>query len=272
MRRAILYQLEAEGSGSLEGLVEEVRLAEQLGIDGAWCLPGAGESGDWRLGAPVVWLAALADRTHRIRLGWGLAGLLPPTRPPIRIAEQAASLDLASAGRLDVAFLPGVGHALQHEPDWDEGVRMLVDMWAAPRFSWTSERFEVPPVDVVPKPRQQPHPRLWMIGWSAEHARLAGGLGLALLDVSGGQDEQLEGQRAAYLAAWEESEAIDRVGEAFFAAALDGEGDGEALARLRVWEDLGFDQAVLRLALAEGDGERRRDLIRSLESGSVALH
>ncbi|MEZ4290812.1 MAG: LLM class flavin-dependent oxidoreductase [Myxococcota bacterium] len=152
MQRALLYQVGDPGPEGFETMREELRLAESLGLDAVWCFPNAGEAGDFGEGAPAIWLAALAPSTERIRLGWGLPGLLPPMRPPIREAEQAASLDIAASGRLELALLPVGALEGTDERPWDEGLRMLVAMWEAPVFSWASERFRVAPVSVVPRP------------------------------------------------------------------------------------------------------------------------
>lgn len=273
MQRGLLHQLAPGDTRSLDELVEEVQLAEQLGIDAFWCLPGAGEAGDFRLGAVELWLAALAGRTERIRLGWALPGLTPPDRPPIRIAEKAAFLDQASAGRLDLAILPDQGREGLAAPRWDEGVRMLVAMWDQPQFSWTSPRFDVPPVDVLPKPVQRPHPPVWLVGWSLEHAMRAGIGGLGLFDVSGAEDEILEMHREAYLDSRREADPNDLASVSAFAVALDlpsgdetGEArdDGELAERLARFDALGFDQAVLRIAPLEGGHEGTKARIRLL--------
>lgn len=264
----------------IDRLSEEAMLAEELGLESLWFLPEAGEAGDFRLGAPEFWLAALAARTKRIRLGWGLAGLTPPQRPPIRTAEQVGSLDLACAGRLDVALLPVAAVEPEEEPsastepppDWDEGIRMLVDMWDRPSFSWTSPRFEVPPVDVLPKPVQTPHPPLWLVGWSIEHARLAGRAGLGFLDVSGGVDDALEMHRNAYAESRSEADPDDLVCVAAFAASLASERAEMIAQRLRRWESLGFDQAIMQVDMLEESPQTVRGRIRLLAGGTASTH
>ncbi len=272
MQRSLLYQFGHREAGHLDQVVEEVLLAEQLGFESVWCLPAVGEAGDFGLGAPEIWLAALAGCTKRIRLGWGLASMAPPRLAPIRSAEQGASLDLASKGRLDLALLPDATVEVDAAEPWDEGLRMLVEMWDRPTFSWTSTRFEVPPVDVLPKPVQNPHPPIWLVGWSLEHAQRAGSAGLGLLDVSGGSDERLETHRDAYVVSRSEADPNDLVCVSAFAAALDLEAVPEAAGRLAGWEALGFDQAILRLAPLEDGFDATRAKIRLFGSDSLSLH
>jgi len=246
VKRSLFYQIGSRETLEFETLVEEVQFAEELGLDAIWCFPAAGGDGDFRDSAPSIWLSALASRTERIRLGWGLVGMTPPSQPPIRMAEQAAAIDLASGGRLDVALLPDGELVQQAEGAWDEGVRMLVDMWDAPRFSWTSARFSVQPVDVVPKPAQQPHPPLWLAGWSASHATRAGEGGLAFLDISGATDETLVLNRDAYTEARAGADPDDLVSMGSYGIAVDLESSPEGVGRLIRWEDLGIDQVVVR--------------------------
>lgn len=295
MERALFLELDAPTPRRFAALRRSVRLAESLGIARIWLLPGMAATGAWAPSAPQIWLAALAAETERIRLGWGVPGLWPPTEPPVREAEQAAALDLASEGRLDLALLPAPGpdRAMPVDDDrddahagralgagacgggaleaavLDEGVRMLVDMWAPATFSWTSARFAVPPIDVLPKPLQQPHPPLWLVGWSAEHARAAGRAGLALLDVTGGDLALWQAHRACQVEARAAADPTARAGPARFAVAVDlregSELAAEALAGCpgparRAWlaslAAAGVDAIVLRVPL---DHEGQRD-------------
>ena len=279
MYRGLFYQLGAASPARFEALRDEVALAEALGLDAVWCLPMAGDDGGWQGSAPEIWLAGLAGSTERIRLGWGVPGVWPPREPPVREAEQGASLDVASGGRLDVALLPDAGTGVELveyaelgvpatvEPACDEGVRMWVDMWAPATFSWTSARFSVPPIDVVPKPVQQPHPPLWLLGWSPAHAAEAGLLGLGFLDVCGGGAEIWSAHRECYAAARSEAKPDDLVCASTYAVATDPSEAGETgLAAMgrggrssRDWLEelsaIGIDHVVLRAGPLEGGHE-----------------
>ena len=261
MNRSLLYQIGAGGREDFSVMLDEIELAEALGIDTVWCFPESGEKGDFLEGAPAIWLSAFSERTHRIRLGWGVAGMAPPAVPPIRLAEQVASIDLASKGRLELAFLPDGILADDETGPWDEGLRMLVEMWDGPAFSWTSERFRVMPIDVVPKPIQRPHPPLWLAGWSLEHARRAGGAGLAFLDVSGASDEGLQAHRQAYLDARRLADPGALVATGLYAIAIDRAPSG---ARVADWEAFGVDRLILRVGPLEGGHAEACRRIRAL--------
>ncbi len=268
MKRSILVQVGSADELVFDELLTEVRLAEELGIDSVWCFPAAGAKGDFRDSAPSIWLSALASQTERIRLGWGMAAMLAPTKPPMRVAEQGAAIDLSSKGRLDLAFIPdGELDEVVGGP-WDEGMRMLVDMWDQPTFSWTSERFSVMPIDVLPKPVQRPHPPLWLAGWSPSHALRAGQAGMAFFDISGGTDETLVLNRDAYSEARAEASADDLLSMGMVAAVveLDSLADGDRC--LEEWEDLGIDEVVVRTRPLEGGHGEAKERIRSFANGS----
>lgn len=272
MHRSLLYQLGASERFDVESFLEEVELAEELGLDGVWCFPASGPEGDFRGSAPAVWVSALASRTRRIRLGWGVAELAPPAHPPLRFAEQAAAIDVASEGRLELALLPGAGVAPDGVSAWDEGARMLVEMWDAATFSWTSDRFSVPPVDVLPKPVQRPHPPLWLAGWAGEHAQAAGQAGLAFLDVSGGTDATLTLHRDLYTEARAGADPVDLVSPGRVAIAVDLEPGDEGAARIEAWEEAGFDEVVVLAAPLEGGHDEARARIRLLADEGGRVH
>jgi alkanesulfonate monooxygenase SsuD/methylene tetrahydromethanopterin reductase-like flavin-dependent oxidoreductase (luciferase family) len=278
VERGLFYQLGPLTAEHFEELARQVSLAEALGLARVWCLPMTDEAGGWQGSAPGIWLAGLAGVTKSIRLGWGIPGIWPPREAPVRQAEQAATLDGASGGRLDVAVLsalgvPEIGDDLDAGADTDgvagdeiagrsdEGIRMCVDMWAPATFSWTSVRFSVPPIDVVPKPVQRPHPPLWLVGWSAAHAGEAGRAGMGFLDVSGGGHEVWEAHRERYVTARRGARAEDLVCSSAFAVAVElpeeraSDVRGERAARdwLEDLEALGIDQVVFR-AGPEGGG------------------
>jgi len=272
VKRSLLYQIGAAETLDFDELVEEVQLAEELAIDTVWCFPASGTDGNFRDSAPSIWLSGIASRTKRIRLGWGVAAMVPPSHPPMRMAEQAASIDLASIGRLDIAFLPDGELVVEEGGAWDEGLRMLVDMWDRPTFSWTSPRFTVQPVDVVPKPAQRPHPPLWLAGWTADHAIRAGEGGLSFLDISGATDETLVLHRDAYAEARSGIDPHDLVSMDAFGIAVELGPAPDAVERLIRWEELGIDHVVGRVGPLEGGHAEACERIRILASEDARVH
>src|SRR6516162_7222519 len=84
---------------------EQIQHAERFGFDSAWIAQHHFHEDEGGLPAPFVFLAQAAVRTTRIRLGTGIVTL--PLELPIRVAEDAAVLDLMCGGRLEVGVGPG---------------------------------------------------------------------------------------------------------------------------------------------------------------------
>lgn len=178
----------------IEETLEQARLADELGYGCWWevehhCAPIFSMSS-----APEIMLTMIAAQTERIRLGH--AAVLAPSsfNHPIRVAERTAYIDHMSNGRLEV------GLARSTIPEWrtfnidpdstrtqlQETFEMLPKMWTQGDFSWKSENFDINNVDVVPKPYQKPHPRLWQATATPNGFEQAGrnGVGALLTTVN----------------------------------------------------------------------------------------
>lgn len=83
--------------------IEQIRQAEAFGFESAWVAQHHFHEAEGGLPSPFVFLAHAAAQTSRIRLGTGIVTL--PLENPVRVAEDAAVLDLLSGGRLEI----GVG-------------------------------------------------------------------------------------------------------------------------------------------------------------------
>ena len=84
---------------------EQIVHAEAHGFDSAWVAQHHFDGDEGGLPAPFVFLAHVAARTSRIRLGTGIVTL--PLEEPVRVAEDAAVFDLISNGRLELGLGSG---------------------------------------------------------------------------------------------------------------------------------------------------------------------
>jgi putative FMN-dependent luciferase-like monooxygenase len=92
--------------------LEQIELAERLGYDIAWVAQHHLDADEGGLPSPFVFLAHAAARTTRIRFGTGIVTLA--LEDPIRVAEDAAVLDVLSDGRFELGFgAGGSAHAFE---------------------------------------------------------------------------------------------------------------------------------------------------------------
>src|ERR671934_637441 len=117
--------------------LDQVELADKLGIDYAWEVEHHFLEEYAHSSAPEVFLAACSQRTKRIRLGHGIVLMPPPYNHPARVAESIATLDLVSGGRVEwgtgesasLAELGGVGiPPTEKRAMWQEAVAQVALM------------------------------------------------------------------------------------------------------------------------------------------------
>ncbi|MFP6578838.1 MAG: LLM class flavin-dependent oxidoreductase [Myxococcota bacterium] len=171
--------------------LDQVELADRLGIDYAWEVEHHFLEEYSHSSAPEVFLAACSQRTKRIRLGHGIVLLPPGYNPPARIAERIATLDLVSQGRVDfgtgesssLAELGGFRIRLDEKRDqWREALEQIANMMVMdPYPGYEGKYFRMPCRNVVPKPVQKPHPPLWVACSNRETIHLAARLGIGAL-------------------------------------------------------------------------------------------
>jgi alkanesulfonate monooxygenase SsuD/methylene tetrahydromethanopterin reductase-like flavin-dependent oxidoreductase (luciferase family) len=168
-------------------IIDQAVYADQLGMHSAWI----GEHHFSTLGVlscPDLVLATIAARTQRIRLAPAVTVL--PLHHPIRVAEQWASLDLLSGGRVD--FAAGRGYdRREYEPlgvsfddnqsIFEEGMEIVRRLWDADGpISHHGQHYDFHDVSITPRPLQQPIPS-YVGSFSEPSVRLAARLGCGLI-------------------------------------------------------------------------------------------
>jgi alkanesulfonate monooxygenase SsuD/methylene tetrahydromethanopterin reductase-like flavin-dependent oxidoreductase (luciferase family) len=183
------------GEGAEERLfheaLDQVELADRLGIDYAWEVEHHFLEEYSHSSAPEVFLAACSQRTQHIRLGHGIVLMPPKYNQPARVAERIATLDLVSHGRVDfgtgesssLAELGGFGIDVEEKREmWLEALEQTANMMAMnPYPGFEGKYFSMPCRNVVPKPVQRPHPPLWVACSNRETIHLAARLGIGAL-------------------------------------------------------------------------------------------
>jgi luciferase family oxidoreductase group 1 len=180
--------------------VEQAALADQLGYDYVWEVEHHFLEEYSHSSAPSTILGAISQRTENIRLGHGVLQLT--TNHPIRVAEQVATLDLLSRGRVELGTGEGHGATELHpfgarhrdkREMWEEGIRALVPCLTQESTSFEGKYWSWEPRTVLPKPAQRPHPPLWVACSNLDTIEMAAQRGMGAL---GFQFATPEGARA----------------------------------------------------------------------------
>ena len=171
--------------------LDQVELADNLGIDFVWEVEHHFLEEYAHSSAPEVFLAACSQRTKNIRLGHGIKLMPPNYNHPARVAEEIASLDLVSNGRVEfgtgesssLAELGGFKIPVEEKRNqWLEAVEQTCNMMTMePYPGYEGKYFSMPCRNVLPKPTQKPHPPLWVACSNRETIKLAARLGMGAL-------------------------------------------------------------------------------------------
>jgi alkanesulfonate monooxygenase SsuD/methylene tetrahydromethanopterin reductase-like flavin-dependent oxidoreductase (luciferase family) len=174
---------------------EITQAAEELGFHNMWLAEHHFSTYGY-LSRPLMYALHLANKTRHIRVG--TAVIVVPLHHPLIIAEEIATADLLSGGRLDV----GLGRGYQHyeferlgqdlgesRGRWEEAVDILLLAFSGTPFHYEGKYYQIPETSVFPQPRQQPHPPIWVTAQSPESVEatvkrgfhlLSGGFGVSI--------------------------------------------------------------------------------------------
>ncbi|HEY2663876.1 MAG TPA: LLM class flavin-dependent oxidoreductase [Candidatus Binataceae bacterium] len=185
MKFDIFYQLPAARTQNVQDryreLIDESVEADRLGFDTVWLAEVHFAPRFSLMPSPMILLAAIAQRTSRIRLG--LAVNLVPLHHPLQLAEETAMLDVLSSGRVEFGAGRGAfplnyrGFGVDMETSRDlfaEGIEFCRQAWINDRLTFRGKHFNVENINVVPKPLQKPHPPIRLAANSPDTFAFAG--------------------------------------------------------------------------------------------------
>ena len=176
--------------------VEMAQAAEDLGFNNMWLAEHHFSTYGY-LSRPLTASMHIADKTKRLRVGTGV--IVIPLHNPLVVAEEIATVDLLSGGRLDVGLGRGyqkyeferLGMRLEDSrARWEEAVDILVRALSGESFSYEGEFYNFPETSTFPQPMQKPHPPIWVVGQSPESIAAAVRRGFNV--VSGGYGVPIE--------------------------------------------------------------------------------
>ena len=193
--------------------LEEVDAAERWGLDAIWLAELHGAPERSVLASPMMVASAIAARTSRIRIG--IAVQVLPLSHPLRLAEEAATVDQVSHGRL----IYGIGRSGVVRTYEDYGIsygesrerfaetlEILKLAWTQPKFSYQGKYYSFDNVALTPKPVQKPWPEMRMAGATPETFPAIGRLGFPVfVAVRQGPFSQLVPYIKAYREAYREA-------------------------------------------------------------------
>jgi alkanesulfonate monooxygenase SsuD/methylene tetrahydromethanopterin reductase-like flavin-dependent oxidoreductase (luciferase family) len=187
--------------------------AERQGLDVMWLAELHFAPERSVLASPLILAGALAERTRRMKIGTAVQVL--PLCHPLRLAEEAATVDQLSQGRLIFGVgrsgFPrtyeayGVPYAESRER-FAETLEIVKRAWREERFSYHGKYFSYDNVAVVPKPWQKPHPPIRIAATSPDTFPAIGALGhaafvAARIGTLSDLAPQVQSYREAYKAA-----------------------------------------------------------------------
>jgi alkanesulfonate monooxygenase SsuD/methylene tetrahydromethanopterin reductase-like flavin-dependent oxidoreductase (luciferase family) len=193
----VLYDLRNPASSGIHRAdlyaetLEHIEAVEGLGFDTVW-LTEHHFIDDEYLPSVLPMAAAVAARTKQVTIG--TAVLLLPLHDPIRVAEDAAVVDVLSNGRFRLGL--GIGYKVEEfeafEVDrrhrlslLEEGIEIIRGAWADGPFSHHGRHRSFDNLDVTPKPVQRPGPEIWLAGRAPVPVRRAAEVGDGLIVVGG---------------------------------------------------------------------------------------
>jgi natural product biosynthesis luciferase-like monooxygenase protein len=195
MKFGLHFQLPCSASQSAaqryRDTLDQAGHGEALGFDSVWPVEQHFNANLSIMPSPLLMLAALAERTRTLRLG--IAIVLLPLSHPLRVAEEIATLDVISNGRVEFGIgrgtvpshFKGFGVPISENRDrFVESLEVVLQAWTADRVSYHGRFYDIEGISVVPKPVQQPHPPIRVAANSEDTFEVVGRMGLPIFVAS----------------------------------------------------------------------------------------
>ena len=187
--------------------------AEAWGIDCIWLGEIHFDPVRSVISASLQVASSIATRTKRLHIGTAVTVL--PLNHPLRIAEELATLDHISEGRVEVGIgrsgvvrsydTYGIPYA-ESQGRFREGLEVIRQAWKGEPFSYEGQFYRIQNATVSPTPVQRPHPPIRMAANSDETFPLVGKAGLPIfIGLRAAEIPDLQEHLAGYRAAWREA-------------------------------------------------------------------
>ena len=164
--------------------MEEIDLAEELGLDTVWLGEAHFAPARSVLAAPIVVASSIATRTKRLRVGMAVQVL--PLIHPLRLAEEAATVDQLSEGRFEFGVgrsgnvraydIMGIDYS-ESKDRFQEALDIILKAWSGETFSYEGKYNRITNATLSPLPYQQPHPKVRIAASSEDSFGRIGRLG-----------------------------------------------------------------------------------------------
>ena len=214
MEFGIFHEFLSAGAGSqTEAFAQsfaQIEAAERWGLDIVWLAEIHMNPTRCLLSAPLTVASAIAARTHRIKIGTAVQIL--PLGHPLRLAEETATIDQISGGRL----VFGVGrsafpraydaYGISYQESQDrfaESLDIIKAAWTQPVSSHSGRYWSFENFTLVPRPLQQPHPPIRIAASQPDTYAAIGTLGYPLFSAMRASPmDALPANVRAYREAW----------------------------------------------------------------------
>lgn len=253
--------------------IAQAEAAEEAGFDYYWITEQHFFTEIGHSACPDMLLAAISQRTSRIRLGFSV--VLMTVNNPYAIAERVATLDLLSRGRVEFGMGRGSTPYMVDAYGVDrprereiarECTEAVMQMFREDRFSgYTGNHFNLPARDVLPRPVQRPHPPLWAAASNLGSYEHVARQGLGVIGVTRNSIAETREAIRTY------REVIRSADPSSFVGQFPNEHvGGFALAYCDEDDRVGRDKACAAARWYNGDNDAELNNVRFATAGGVA--